>query len=501
MVDCESETLRRTQSPRAIETARDRTPPCQPWLRSSAIAASNPIKASRVHPGGAEESPDSLAPLRSAGTLAAPAVFRLDVADLVFHSNAVVLAERRGVSPDGVTAFGVKKVYRGPFLPEQEIRVRLRGTQPSSLAKPAPEWLLFLDQPSFELDRPGAGLELKILAGGLVPVEDEAARASYEAEIRRSNVRVESYRTAVGRLDQERRHEELLKLLGPLRPPPVFFIDHERYPMGSLEASILQCLGGSLRRTLEAISLLQTGTLPWLEKLGSFEASEFLRASMDRGLPAPLRVAAVRAMGNFCTRSDDARFLAALPGLLADPEADVRRAAAVHLAYRPLKDEDAGSLQSFVNAYRAEADPFVRIVFLQAAALLGVLARVHGPVEARPVAIEAGFRGLTVFFSSASPRGFVLGEEAATFRALARSVAGGAERASLPFQAGGPFRYEGRVELRFDPPLPPGAYLASVEGRWTFGNQARDLLARSGSSEITIAAEEGTHAGARTEQE
>ena len=38
----------------------------------------NAFKASGVHPGSAEESPDSPAPLRSAGALTAPAVCRMD---------------------------------------------------------------------------------------------------------------------------------------------------------------------------------------------------------------------------------------------------------------------------------------------------------------------------------------------------------------------------------------------------------------------------------------
>jgi len=78
MVGGESEALRRTQSGGAIETARNRTPSYRPRLWSSAIPASTAFKASDVHSGSAEESPDSLAPLRSAGTLATPAVFRLD---------------------------------------------------------------------------------------------------------------------------------------------------------------------------------------------------------------------------------------------------------------------------------------------------------------------------------------------------------------------------------------------------------------------------------------
>ncbi len=53
-------------------------PPYRPRLWSSATAASDALKASGVHPGSAEESPDSLAPLRSAATLATPAVSRLD---------------------------------------------------------------------------------------------------------------------------------------------------------------------------------------------------------------------------------------------------------------------------------------------------------------------------------------------------------------------------------------------------------------------------------------
>jgi hypothetical protein len=78
MVRRESATLRRTQSQRAIETARDRTLPYRSRLCPSTTAASDAFKAPGVHPDSAEESPESLAPLRSVGTRATPTVFRLD---------------------------------------------------------------------------------------------------------------------------------------------------------------------------------------------------------------------------------------------------------------------------------------------------------------------------------------------------------------------------------------------------------------------------------------
>src|SRR6266496_1806604 len=78
MVRRESATLRRTQSQRAIETGRERTVPYRPRLWPSTTAASDAFKASGLHPGTAEESPESLAPLRGVAALATPAVFRLD---------------------------------------------------------------------------------------------------------------------------------------------------------------------------------------------------------------------------------------------------------------------------------------------------------------------------------------------------------------------------------------------------------------------------------------
>src|SRR3989441_9206551 len=78
MVRRKSATVCRTQSPRATETARDRTGPYRPRLWPSTTAASDAFETSGLHPDRVEESPESLAPLRGVGTLATPAVLRLD---------------------------------------------------------------------------------------------------------------------------------------------------------------------------------------------------------------------------------------------------------------------------------------------------------------------------------------------------------------------------------------------------------------------------------------
>src|SRR6266496_4189222 len=49
-----------------------------PGLERSPTAASDAFKASGLYPGRVEETPESLAPLRSVGTLATPPVSRLD---------------------------------------------------------------------------------------------------------------------------------------------------------------------------------------------------------------------------------------------------------------------------------------------------------------------------------------------------------------------------------------------------------------------------------------
>src|SRR5262245_32066598 len=78
MVGRESEAVRRARDRRALAAAGHRTPSERPWVRLRAAAPRDACEASRVYPGSVAKSPDSPAPLRSAATLAAPAIFRMD---------------------------------------------------------------------------------------------------------------------------------------------------------------------------------------------------------------------------------------------------------------------------------------------------------------------------------------------------------------------------------------------------------------------------------------
>jgi hypothetical protein len=330
------------------------------------------------------------------GSLHAGMMPHHELAGLVLRSQAIVLAETHGSFGRPPTRFKVQKAYLGPILPGEELKLDVSGYGDPS--KSGPTYLLFLTDEEARVSRKAPGRwrivpsGIKVFSGGKVLgfqqlqnpggyslvaevleglSSGDSSQASirdydYEGRLRNTIRRTEAYRKAVALADPANSRRSLLLLLGPQRPPPVALSDYTRYKLDEIEGMVVRDLKevGGMEAALEGLSLLGAASYPRRRENGQFDVSPWdplLASARDRRLPSRLRAAAVLGLSGFLDRRG--MVSEELCRLLADPDAEIRRAVVGSLA-RSLEHADADlkapPISAVSEALEAETDPSVK---------------------------------------------------------------------------------------------------------------------------------------------